>query len=306
MDSFWTGTPTSLQQYLTDPNFSLLEFDVTDPWPDNISVDQVYHLACPASPKCFPENPSKILNTCYLGTTHALDLARRTNARLLLASTSEVYGDPLVCPQPETYWGNVNSFGARSCYDEGKRVAEALCYAYRLQYDVDIRIVRIFNAYGPGLLPNDGRVVSNFIAATLDGRNISVQGDGKASRCFQYATDCVRGMYLLMESSWTGGPINIGAESETTVGELAETIIRLVKKKTDGEQNAREMKINYVAKAEDDPFRRVPDCSRAREILGWWPKVKLEEGLEKTIEWHLAFRNREKKSEANGADGVAG
>ena len=304
MDSFWTGTPTSLQQFLSDPNFSLLEFDVTDPWPDHISVDRIYHLACPASPKRFPENPAKILQTCYLGTTHALDLARRTNARLLLASTSEVYGDPLVCPQPETYWGNVNSFGARSCYDEGKRVAEALCYAYRLQYNVDVRIVRIFNAYGPGLLPNDGRVVSNFISVTLDGRNITVQGDGKASRCFQYATDCVKGMYLLMESTWTGGPINIGAETETTVGELAEMIIRLVKKKVDGRENAQELGINYVAKAEDDPFRRVPDCSRAREVLGWRPEVELAEGLEKTIEWHLELRRREKQNGAEKVDGV--
>jgi UDP-glucuronate decarboxylase len=303
MDSFWTGTPASLQKYLSNPSFSLLEFDVTNPWPDDISVDQIYHLACPASPKRFPENPSKILETCYLGTTHALNLARCTNARLLLASTSEVYGDPLVCPQPETYWGNVNSFGPRSCYDEGKRVAEALCYAYRLQHNVDVRIVRIFNAYGPGLLPNDGRVVSNFIASTLDGRNITVQGDGKASRCFQYATDCVRGMHLLMESDWKGGPINIGAETETTVGELAELIVRIVKEKTGGEGGIGEVGFNYVAKTEDDPFRRVPDCGRAREVLGWRPEIKLEEGLEKTVEWHLELRKREKE---NGADGVNG
>ncbi|KAI9715673.1 MAG: putative secondary metabolism biosynthetic enzyme [Candelaria pacifica] len=293
LDSFWTATPKSLQKHLSNPCFSLREFDVTNPWPEDISVDQIYHLACPASPKRFPENPSKILDTCYLGTSHALDLARRTNARLLLASTSEVYGDALVCPQSESYWGNVNSFGYRSCYDEGKRVAEALCYAYRRQHNVDVRIVRIFNTYGPGLLPNDGRVVSNFIASILDGKNVTVQGDGKASRCFQYVTDCVRGMYLLMESDWEG-PVNIGTQRETTIGELAEIIIRMVKEKTGGEGDISKIGINYVAKTEDDPFRRVPDCRTALKVLGWKPEMELEDGLERTIEWHLGLR-REKE-----------
>jgi UDP-glucuronate decarboxylase len=301
MDSFWTGTPASLDRFQANPNFSLLECDVIDPWPEQLGCDQIYHLACPASPKRFPENPSKILETCYLGTTQALRLARRTNARLLLASTSEVYGDPQVWPQTESYWGNVNPFGPRSCYDEGKRVAEALCYAHRLQYGIDVRIVRIFNAYGPGLLPNDGRVVSNFIAAALDTAAITVQGDGKASRCFQYATDCVRGLYLLMESDWKGGPVNIGAETETTVGELAETIVRIVKQKTGaGGQAAQEVAINYVARTEDDPSRRVPDCSRARELLGWRPEVGLEDGLERTVDWHLALRRDMKEGGETG------
>ena len=195
----------------------------------------------------------------------------------------EIYGDPLVCPQPESYWGNTNSFGPRSCYDEGKRVAEALAYAYRLQYGVEVRVARIFNVYGPGLLPNDGRVVSNFITAAIAGRSIEITGDGRASRCFQFVSDCVAGLCALMDSSYQS-PVNIGCDRETTVGELAEVIRDLVARKTG--RNA--VPVKSTEKREDDPFRRQPDIRVARKVLGWEPKVDLVEGLDASVDWYLS------------------
>lgn len=195
-----------------------------------------------------------------------------------------MYGDPLVYPQSERYWGNVNSFGPRSCYDEGKRVAEALAYAYRLEFQVDLRIARIFNAYGPRMRPDDGRVVSNFIVACLAEKDIEITGDGKSSRCFQYATDCVTGLATLMNSAYDEGPVNIGGENETTVGELAVKIRDLVARKT-GQTTGSSIKFRPAK--QDDPFKRKPDISLARERLGWEPKVSLEEGLEASVNWFL-------------------
>jgi UDP-glucuronate decarboxylase len=199
-----------------------------------------------------------------------------------LAHLTEVYGDPLCCPQPESYWGNVNSFGPRACYDEGKRVAEALAYAYRLQHKTSIRIVRIFNAFGPGLRPDDGRVVSNFITAALQGKDLTVTGDGKSSRCFQFVSDCVRGMELLMNSAYEG-PCNIGSDRETSIGELATMISERVARKTGREP----VGVVFNAKVEDDPFRRQPDISVAKRELGWSPTVSLEDGLDQSIDWYM-------------------
>lgn len=223
-----------------------------------------------------------ILDTCYLGTRNALELARRCDATILIASTSEVYGDPQIWPQPESYWGHVNSFGPRSCYDEGKRAAEAMAYAYRQQFSLRIKIARIFNVYGPGMLPSDGRVVSNFVHHAIHGQEIRLYGTGDASRCFQYVSDCIRGFKLLMESDWEGGPVNLGAETETTVRNLAEMVLAKVsaRVKTDSV-------IVCTAGVQDDPVRRVPDCRRAKQVLGWSPLVDLSKGIDETIEWHL-------------------
>ncbi|KAI1372101.1 UDP-glucuronic acid decarboxylase 1 [Hypoxylon crocopeplum] len=285
MDSLWTGSMESISNVKDNPRFRFIRHDVTQPFPEDIgSVDRIYHLACPASPKRFPESPLGILETCFKGTQNVLDLAAKTGARVLLASTSEIYGDPLVCPQPETYHGNTNPFGPRSCYDEGKRVAEALAYAYRKQQNVDIRIARIFNAYGPGLRPDDGRVVPNFVMAALAGQEVEITGDGTASRCFQFVSDCVGGLACLMESSYLK-PVNIGCVDETTVGELAKLVSDIVAKKT----GKPPVQIKLTAKREDDPYRRVPDISVASKELGWAPKVELTKGLETTIDWFMAL-----------------
>ncbi|KAI1194942.1 UDP-glucuronic acid decarboxylase 1 [Nemania serpens] len=284
MDSLWTGSMDSIKGVKDNARFKFIRHDVSQPFPDTIgSVDRIYHLACPASPTRFPEAPLGILNTCFLGTTNVLELGKKTGARVLLASTSEIYGDPLVCPQPETYHGNTNPFGPRSCYDEGKRVAEALAYGYRKQSNVDIRIARIFNAYGPGLRPNDGRVVPNFVMAALNGEPIVITGDGTASRCFQYATDCVTGLMALMESNYLK-PVNIGRVDETTVGELAKTISDIVAKKT----GKPAVGVVLTDKREDDPFRRVPDVTVATRELGWTAEVDLVKGLETTVDWFIA------------------
>ncbi|OHE97882.1 hypothetical protein CORC01_06745 [Colletotrichum orchidophilum] len=285
VDSLWTGSAGNVTRFQNHPNFTFLRHNVTEPFPKNLEkADRIYNLACPASPKRFPQAPLGILETCYKGTKNALDLASKSGARVLLASTSEVYGDPLVCPQPESYWGNVNSFGGRSCYDEGKRVAEALAYAYRLESKVDIRIGRIFNAFGPGIRPDDGRVVSNFIAAALKQEDITITGDGTASRCFQYAEDCAMGLYKLMESAVLD-PVNIGREEETTIGKMAVMINEIVAEKTGRPQ----VRVVFGPKPDDDPYRRVPDASKARRELGHEAKVGLREGLEKTIDWFMTL-----------------
>ncbi|KAK6207604.1 hypothetical protein QIS74_12685 [Colletotrichum tabaci] len=283
VDSLWTGSVENISRLGKHPKFTFLRHNVTEPFPKTLEkADRIYNLACPASPKKFPEAPLGILETCYMGTKNVLDLASKTGARVLLASTSEVYGDPLVCPQPEEYWGNVNSFGGRSCYDEGKRVAEALAYGYRLERNVDVRIGRIFNAYGPGIRPDDGRVVPNFIAAALKGKDITITGDGTASRCFQYAGDCAIGLYKLMESSVLS-PVNIGREEETTIGEMARLINEIVAKQT----GRPEVRIVYGPKPDDDPYRRVPNARKAKRELGHEAKIGLREGLEQTVDWFL-------------------
>ncbi|KAI1501137.1 UDP-glucuronic acid decarboxylase 1 [Biscogniauxia marginata] len=283
MDSLWTGSMDSISNVKDNPRFRFIRHDVTQPFPDEVgSVERIYHLACPASPKRFPESPLGILSTCFKGTENVLELAAKIKARVLLASTSEIYGDPLVCPQPETYHGNTNPFGPRSCYDEGKRVAEALAYAFRKQQNVDIRIGRIFNAYGPGLRPDDGRVVPNFVVSALASRDVKITGDGTASRCFQYVSDCVEGLVCLMESSYLK-PVNIGCVEETTVGDLARLISDIVARKTGNPP----VKISLTAKREDDPYRRVPDTTVASQELGWAPKVGLTRGLETTVDWFM-------------------
>lgn len=282
---------------------------MTLPFPEDIqNVSEIYHLACPASPKHFAKNPIEILQTCYQGTKNVLDFAVKCKARVLLTSTSgksptpihpninqcgqksfpmtdpmeEVYGDPLVCPQSESYYGNVNSFGPRSCYDEGKRVAEAMAYAYRLEKNIDVRIARIFNAYGPGMRPDDGRVVPNFISAAIEHRDMEISGDGTAIRCFQYVGDCVLGLYKLMQSSCTT-PVNIGCDKETSIADLACLVSDIVARKT-GSPSA---KVRFTDGLDDDPVRRRPDISLAKRELKWYPDVSLEQGLEMTVDWFL-------------------
>ena len=259
--------------------------DVTEPFPDSLRAWRIYHLACPASPVLFTKRPLEILETCYRGTRNVLEAAHRWNARVLLASTSEVYGQPAQSPQDEEYRGNVNCFGPRACYDEGKRIAEAIAYAYRAQFGVELRIARIFNTYGPGMHPSDGRVVCSFVGWAVHGYDLVIRGDGKATRCFQYVDDCIAGLQRLMESDWSGGPMNIGNEQEWTIQELAESVINAVSSIT-GRPKAG---IRYDEPLPDDPTQRKPDCSLARNLLGWQAQTPLEEGLFLTIQWYLSL-----------------
>ncbi|KAL6229773.1 hypothetical protein BDW75DRAFT_249267 [Aspergillus navahoensis] len=268
-DSLWTGTASLVDKFQSN--------DINEP------VDQIYHLACPASPDQFEETPVQILETCFRGTKNILDLAMKHRARVLIASTSEIYGDPKVIPQPENYWGNVNSFGPRSCYDEGKRISEALAYAYKTKHCLEIRIARIFNTYGPHMRRDDGRAVPNFITAAIDGRPMVVYGDGNATRCFQYVSDCVAGLVRLMQSDYDL-PVNIGSNSEIRVREFAEMVAQAVAAKT----GTVPVPINYLPARQDDPERRKPDISIAQQALRWEPVVPLQEGLERSIEWFLA------------------
>ncbi len=254
-----------------------------------MEVDEIYHLASPASPPHYMFNPVKTIKTNTVGTVNLLGLAKRVGAKILIASTSEVYGDPEVHPQPETYWGHVNPIGPRACYDEGKRVAEALAYAYAKQSDVSIRVARIFNTYGPRMHMNDGRVVSNFVIQALKGEDITIYGDGDQTRSFQYVTDLVDGLVSLMASNHTG-PVNLGNPVERHIGEFAKIILDEV-----GGQS----QIVKLSPAEDDPRRRRPDISLAKRVLGWEPKIDLMDGLRSTIEF---FRN-EIEHHANGQSG---
>jgi UDP-glucuronate decarboxylase len=255
-------------------NFELIRHDIIDPI--KLEVDEIYNLACPASPVHYQYNPIKTIKTSILGTMNMLGLAKRVKAKILQASTSEVYGDPLVHPQPESYRGNVNPIGPRACYDEGKRAAETLCFDYHRQHKVDIRVVRIFNTYGPNMQFNDGRVVSNFIVQALKNEDITVYGDGKQTRSFCYVSDLVRGMIDFMNQEQHLGPINLGNDGEFTILELAEKVIQLTHSKS---------KITFKPLPEDDPLQRKPDLSLARKLINYEPKIKLEEGLIKTIEY---------------------
>lgn len=277
LDNFYTGHKRNIAQWLNHPNFDLIRHDITDPI--RLEVDQIYHLACPASPIHYQYNPVKTIKTNVTGTLHTLGLAKRVKARFFLASTSEVYGDPDVHPQTEDYRGNVNPIGIRSCYDEGKRVAETLAFDYHRQNGVDIRVVRIFNTYGPRMLENDGRVVSNFIVQALRGEPLTIYGDGSQTRSFCYVSDLIEGFIRLMNGDHTG-PVNIGNPGEYTIKQLAETIQSMVNPN---------VPLQYKPLPEDDPRRRQPDITRAREWLGWEPTVALQEGLEKTI---ADFRER--------------
>ena len=277
LDNYFTGRKSNIQQWIGDPNFELIRHDVTEPI--KLEVDRIWHLACPASPIHYQFNPIKTAKTSFLGTYNMLGLARRVGARFLLASTSEVYGDPEIHPQPESYRGCVNTIGPRSCYDEGKRIAETLCFDYKRMHQTEIRVMRIFNTYGPRMLPDDGRVVSNFIVQALRGEPLTIYGEGLQTRSFCYVDDLIEGMIRLMNSDQTG-PINIGNPVEFTIRELADAI---------REQIDPNLLLLQRPLPQDDPSQRQPVIKLAHEYLDWHPKVELQQGLQRTISW---FRER--------------
>jgi UDP-glucuronate decarboxylase len=278
LDNNFTGNLDNIKHLKTNPNFEFIRHDVTIPI--FIEVDEIYHLACPASPKDYQYNSIKTIKTNVLGTLHMLGLAKRTKARILLTSTSEVYGDPEINPQVEEYWGNVNPIGVRSCYDEGKRVAETLMIEYHRNCDVDVRIARIFNTYGPRLNKNDGRVISNFIVQALQNEPITVYGTGSQTRSFCYIDDQIEGLIRLMASDYNL-PVNIGNNHEISIREIAETILKLVGTSTS--------ELVFKELPKDDPCQRRPDITKAKTIMNWEPVVDLEQGLVKTIEY---FKNK--------------
>ncbi len=279
LDNFFTGSKENVINLIGNPHFELVRHDVTQPY--YAEVDQIYNLACPASPIHYQYNPIKTVKTSVMGAINMLGLAKRVNAKILQASTSEIYGDPAIHPQPESYWGNVNTIGFRSCYDEGKRCAETLFMDYHRQNNVKIKIIRIFNTYGPRMHPHDGRVVSNFIVQSLKGEDITLYGGGQQTRSFQYIDDLLEAMIRVMNNTDDKfiGPINLGNPNEFTIKELADRIIALTGTKS---------KIVYKDLPSDDPKQRQPDITLAKKIINWEPKVQLEEGLVKTIEY---FKN---------------
>lgn len=272
VDNLYTGRKSNNAQWTDNPNFQFVEHDIVNPI-EIENVEQIYHLACPASPVHYQSDPIKTAKTNFLGTLNMLDLAKRWNARILLASTSEVYGDPLIHPQTEAYWGNVNCMGIRSCYDEGKRIAETITFDYHRQFDVAVRVARIFNTHGARMLENDGRVVSNFVVQALRGIPLTIYGDGSQTRSFCYVSDLVDGLMRLMNGDYIG-PVNLGNPGEYTILQLAETIQRMIDPTA---------KLILKPLPLDDPQRRQPDITKAKLHLGWEPKVALEEGLSKTI-----------------------
>lgn len=274
VDNFYTGRKDNIRHLLAHPRFELIRHSV---WlPLYVEADRIYNLACAASPVHYQRDPVGTTKTSVLGTLHMLGLARRCRARLLQASTSEIYGDPQRHPQPEDYWGHVNPIGPRACYDEGKRCAETLCMDYHRQYAVDVRIARIFNTYGPRMQPNDGRVVSNFIVQALKGEALTVYGDGLQTRSFCYIDDLIGGLLRMMAQEVEVGPLNLGNPAEITILELAELVLRITGSKS---------RIEYRPLPADDPVQRQPDITRARATLGWEPKVSLVDGLKETIAW---------------------
>ena len=274
IDNFFTGSKENLSQLSDETNFELIRHDIVEPI--LLEVDWIFNLACPASPIHYQYNPVKTVKTNVMGTLNMLGLAKRLKARILQASTSEVYGDPQAHPQLESYFGNVNPIGLRSCYDEGKRIAETLMMDYHRQSQVDVKIVRIFNTYGPRMHPEDGRVVSNFIVAALKGEPITIHGDGLQSRSFCYVTELVDAMYRMMNTENFTGPVNTGNPGEFTMIELAETVLKMTNSSS---------KLVKVEARPDDPGRRQPDITLAKEKLGWEPEIKLKEGLKPTIEY---------------------
>lgn len=275
LDNFYTGSKRNVAHLLSIPQFELIRHDVT--FPLYVEVDEIYNLACPASPVHYQHNPTQTIKTSVYGAINMLGLAKRTGAKILQASTSEVYGDPHVHPQPESYWGNVNPIGPRSCYDEGKRCAETLFSDYHQQYGLEIKIARIFNTYGPRMHPNDGRVVSNFVVQALNDDPITIYGDGNQTRSFCYVDDLITGLIRLMESDGdTTGPINLGNPAEFSMQELANLVINLTKSKSDITNNPLPI---------DDPKQRQPDISLAIKKLKWQPQIELIEGLSKTVEY---------------------
>ncbi len=279
VDNFYTGEKDHVAHLLDHPYFELMRHDIT--FPLYVEVDEIYNLACPASPVHYQFDPVQTTKTSVHGSINVLGLAKRVKARILQASTSEVYGDPEVHPQPEEYWGRVNPIGRRSCYDEGKRCAETLFFDYRRQHDLPVKVVRIFNTYGPRMHPNDGRVVSNFIMQALRGEDLTVYGDGSQSRSFCYVDDLIEGLLRMMETpDEVTGPINLGSEEERSIRELAEAVIELT---------GSDSRIVEKPLPEDDPVRRRPDITKARETLGWEPAVTFDDGLRRTVTY---FRER--------------
>lgn len=274
LDNFFTGSKKNIEHLIDNKHFELIKHDITEPI--RLEADEIYNLACPASPVHYQYNAIKTIKTSVLGVTNMLGIAKRTNAKILQASTSEVYGDPLMHPQKEEYWGNVNPIGIRSCYDEGKRVAETLMMDYHRQHNVDIKIIRIFNTYGPRMAENDGRVVSNFIIQALKNQDITIYGDGSQTRSFCYVDDLVRGMMALMNKDGFHGPVNVGNDGEFTIKELAELVIKFTNSSS---------KIVYKPLPSDDPVKRRPDLTLAKKELNYKPTIKLEDGLKKTIEY---------------------
>lgn len=275
LDNYFTGSKSNIMHLIHNPMFEVVRHDVVEPY--FVEVDEIYNLACPASPIHYQYNPIKTTKTSVLGMMNMLGLAKRVNAKILQASTSEVYGDPIVHPQPEEYWGNVNPHGIRSCYDEGKRCAETLCFDYHRMHNVKIKVVRIFNTYGPRMHEHDGRVVSNFIMQALQNEDITIYGDGSQTRSFCYCDDLIDGFVRMMATDDNiVGPINLGNPVEFTIKELAELVVKMTNSKS---------KIVYLDSVEDDPKQRKPVIEKANEILNWKPSIPLEKGLEKTIEY---------------------
>ncbi len=279
LDNFYTGRKKNIYHLLNDPKFELIRHDITEPI--SLEVDRIWHLACPASPIHYQANPIKTAKTNFLGTYNMLGLAKRNNARILFTSTSEVYGDPEVHPQPETYKGNVNNIGIRSCYDEGKRIAETLCFDYKREHNLDIRVIRIFNTYGPRMQPQDGRVISNFIMQGLNNQPLTIYGKGNQTRSFCYVSDLIDGITKCMNSNYSG-PINLGNPEEFTILKVA----NLIKKELNIDRE-------FIFKnlPQDDPTKRRPDIKIASEKIGWQPKVNLEEGLKPTIDYFKKLIN---------------
>ena len=279
LDNLLTSSVDNIEHLLGSGNFKFIEHDVTEPI--RLEVDEIYNLACPASPMHYQANPIKTMKTSVLGMIHVLGMAKRCGARVLQASTSEIYGDPDVHPQPESYRGLVNTLGPRACYDEGKRAAEALCSDYRRSHDVEVRIARIFNTYGPGMATNDGRVVSNFILQTLRGEPVTVYGDGSQTRSFCYRDDLIEGLVRLMAlDGKEPRPVNLGNPEECSMLDLVQAVARAC---------GREATVTYQPIPNDDPKQRCPDITRARELLNWSPAVSLREGLQRTVSW---FQNQ--------------
>ena len=278
MDNLFTGTLKNIEEFENNNNFEFVNHDITKPYYRK-NIDEIYNLACPASPIHYQSNPIKTVKTCTIGVINMLGLAKKNNAKILQASTSEVYGDPEIHPQTENYYGNVNTIGYRSCYDEGKRCAETLFMDYKREHDLDIRIVRIFNTYGPNMTKNDGRVISNFILQALNNENITIYGDGLQTRSFQYIDDLIEGMIKMMHSNFVG-PVNLGNPVELSMKDLANKIIKLTNSSSD---------IIYKELPEDDPKRRKPDISLALKNLNWSPKYDLDKGLIDTIKYFKKF-----------------
>ena len=280
LDNFFTGNHLNSSKWLNNKNFELINHDIIQPI--TIEVDKIWHLACPASPIFYQKDPIKTAKTSFLGTNNMLGLAKKINARFLLASTSEIYGDPEVNPQSEEYRGSVNPIGIRACYDEGKRIAETLSFDYKRMHGVDIKVMRIFNTYGPRMLPNDGRVVSNFIVQALQKQDLTIYGDGTQTRSFCYVDDLIDGMIKLMYSNLSG-PINIGNPQEFSIGKLAEIIVNKINP---------ELEVVYKKLPADDPMQRKPDIELAQSLLGWNPKIQIDEGLNKTITYFKSILNK--------------